>query len=232
MTPDRFREGWPSTAEELIAVQRELAVARPPAWRPPPGPLAIAGCWICFPRGEQGAGARGQRAWAAAALLRGRRSIRAATVAGEAGAPYEPGLLALREGALLERAVRALAQRPDVLLVDATGRDHPRRAGLALHLGAILDLPSIGVTNRPLLASAPDPGGERGARTALTLEGEPVGWWLRTRTGARPLAVHPAWRTDLDSAVEVVLAAGRGKRAPEPLRRARRLAREARASAP
>ncbi|HEY8236284.1 MAG TPA: endonuclease V, partial [Gaiellaceae bacterium] len=69
-----------------------------------------------------------------------------------AGNAYEPGLLALREGPVLETAVRALTARPDALLVDATGRDHPRRAGLALQLGAILDLPSVGVTHRPLLA--------------------------------------------------------------------------------
>src|SRR4029453_17576075 len=86
---------------------------------------------------------------------------------GRAGPPYEPGLLALREGALLEGAVRALGHPPDVLLVDATGRDHPRRAGLALHLGAMLELPTIGVTHRLLAAEGGWPADERGARSPL-----------------------------------------------------------------
>jgi deoxyribonuclease V len=151
-------------------------------------------------------------------------------VPGAARAPYEPGFLALREGALLEAAVRALPELPEVLLVDATGRDHPRRAGLAFELGAVLDVPTIGVTHRPLLAEGDRPAEIRGARSPLLLEGELVGYWLRTRAGTRPLAVHAAWRTDPDTAVEVVLSASR-TRTPEPLRRARRRAREARAIA-
>ena len=162
-------------------------------------------------------------------MLQGRRVVTTAVVAGAAGAPYEPGLLALRELPLLEAAVRALTVSPDVLIVDATGRDHPRRAGLALHLGAVLDLPTVGVTHRPLHAVGDWPRDERGAAAPLTLAGETVGAWLRTRAGARPVAVHAAWRTDVDSAVAVALAASRGHRTPEPLRHARRLARLARA---
>jgi deoxyribonuclease V len=67
-----------------------------------------------------------------------------AVVRGKAGGPYQPGLLALREGRLLEAAVRALPGKPQVVIAKATGRDHPRGAGLALHLGAVLDLPSVG----------------------------------------------------------------------------------------
>jgi deoxyribonuclease V len=148
---------------------------------------------------------------------------------GPAGGPYVPGLLALREGPLLEAAVRGLAVVPDVVLVDATGRDHPRRAGLAVHLGAVAGLATIGVTHRPLLADGAWPDDTRGATAALLLDGERVGAWLRTRPGARPLAVHAGWRTNADVAVEVILTASRGHRTPEPLRHARRLARVARA---
>jgi len=153
-----------------------------------------------------------------------------AIVTGVAAAEYRPGWLALREGPLLERAVRELRPRPDVLLLDATGRDHPRRAGLALHLGIVLDLPTIGVTHRPLVAEGdwPDETGA-GAASPLLLDGEAVGVWLRTRPRARPLAVHPGWRTDADVASEIVLAAVGRARTPEPLRAARRLARVARA---
>jgi deoxyribonuclease V len=118
---------------------------------------------------------------------------------------------------------------PDVVLVDATGRDHPRRAGLALHLGAALGVPTVGVTHRPLRARAAWPDDARGAWSALVLDGDCVGAWLCTRPGARPVAVHAGWRTTVDVAVEVVLAASGRYRTPEPLRHARRLARTAHA---
>jgi deoxyribonuclease V len=220
---------WPRTAAELVEVQRALAAARPAPWRPDRAVLAIAGCVVTFPRGRSGRGDAGDPAWAAAAVLRSGRVLAEASVRAEAGAPYVPGELARREGPALEAAVRALDVVPDVVLVDATGRDHPRRAGLALHLGAALDLPTVGVTHRPLLAEGEWPPAERGAASPLVLDGDRVGAWLRMRAGARPVAVHAGWRTDVDTAVAVVLAAFGGQRTPEPVRRARRLARLARA---
>jgi deoxyribonuclease V len=141
-----------------------------------------------------------------------------------------PALLALREGLLLERVVGALATAPEVLIVNATGRDHPRRAGLALHLGAVLGLPTVGITNRPLLAEGAWPADARGATAPLRLGGDLVGFWLRTRPGTKPVAVHAAWRTDPLDAVAVVMAAIRRARTPQPLRLARRAARHARAA--
>ena len=220
---------WPVSPDQLIVCQRELAVASPVAWRPHAGVLAVGACVVCFARGHGGLGAAGDRAWAAATILRGRQVVAEATVAGVAGAAYLAGLLALREGPCLEAAVRALGPSPHVLLVDATGRDHPRRAGLALQLGAILDLPTVGVTHRPLLAAGESPEDRRGATSPLLLDGELVGVWLRTRAGARPVAVHIGWRTDLDTAVEVVQRAAAVHRTPEPLRHARTLARTSRA---
>jgi deoxyribonuclease V len=214
---------WPRTREELIEEQLLLATLVPEPWLFEPG-ARVGGVFVCFPRGESGPGQTGDQAWAAASV-----GEETAVVHGHAGAPYEPGLLALREGALLEAAVRALPEPPDILLVDATGRDHPRRAGLTLHLGAVLDLPTVGVTHRPLVAEGDWPPNKRGARSPLLLEGELVGYWLRTRVGTRPLAVDAAWRTDPATAAEVVLSTRRA-RTPEPLRRARRQAREARAS--
>jgi deoxyribonuclease V len=214
--------GWPRRREELIEEQLLLATLVPEPWLFDPG-ARVAGVFVCFLRGKSGAGAAGDPAWAAASVAEG-----TVVVTGEAGAPYEPGLLAMREGPLLEAGVRALRQTPDVLLVDATGRDHPRRAGLALHLGTVLDLPTVGVTHRPLVAEGEWPADERGARSPLLLEDDLVGYWLRTRQGTRPLAVHAAWRTSAATATEVVLSTSRA-RTPEPLRQARRRAREARA---
>jgi deoxyribonuclease V len=214
---------WPSAADELIREQEELARASPLPFRST-GSVALAGCFVCFGRGGSGPGEAGDPGWAGAAL-----GSETAVAAGAAGAAYVPGLLALREGPLLERAVRALRDTPEALLVNATGRDHPLRAGLAVHLGAVLDLPTVGVTHRPLLAHGEWPPDEAGVRSPLRLEGELVGYWLRTRAGTRPLAIHAGWRTDLELAVELVLAACAGRRTPEPIRRARRAARLARA---
>lgn len=212
-----------------MAAQQALAAAHPPPpWQVPPEPT-VAGCFACLPRASFGTGAAGDPVWAAAAAFRGRRCVGRASASGVAAGPYRPGLLALRQGAPLAAAVRGLPARPDVLLIDATGHDHPRRAGLALQLGAALGLPTVGVTHRPLLASGDWPGEQRGAASPLLLDGELVGYWLRTRTGRRPLAIHAGWRTDPDSAVAVVLPVAR-HRTPAPLREARRLARLARAA--
>jgi deoxyribonuclease V len=222
---------WPGTAAKLVRLQLELASQTPPVWRPSgPRPL-VAACFVCFGRGQRES-REGEPGWAAAVLMRGsRRQAGSAVVSGSAAAPYEPGLLALREGPLLGGAVRALPEPPEVVIVNASGRDHPRGAGLALHLGAVLGLPSVGVTDRPLLAAGREPGPERRATSSLILDGTDVARWLRTRAGARPIVVHAGWRTDLETAVSVVLGSTRRARTPEPLRRARRAAREARAQA-
>lgn len=190
---------WPPTAEQLEALQEQVGSMRPPAWRPA-GAYRVGAVFACGPRGISGAGEAGQPGWAAAVVGKAW-----AAVSGHLGAPYLPGLLALREGELLERAVRALAEPPDVLLVDATGRDHPRRAGLAVHLGWALGIPTVGVTRR------------------LLHDGEGV---LRTPDG---LWVHAGWRTGPDTAMQVVRSVSGRVRTPLPLREARRLARSARA---
>ena len=216
---------WPTSADELVDVQLTLAEIGPPPWRLEDHSL-IAGCFVCSSRAKRGHGAAGDPLWAAAAAAKDTAVIEA-----KAGAPYQSGLLALREGPALAAAVHALQRSPDALLVDGTGRDHPRRAGLAIQLGAVLGLPTVGVTHRPLLADGSWPDDKQGARAPLVLDAAVVGYWLRTRPGTRPLAVHAAWRTDPEAAVEIVLRALGGHRAPEPLRVARRAAREARSAA-
>jgi len=215
----------------VIAAQTRLAKARPRPWHPSPRPLVAAGCFVAFARGEQGPGHPGDHAWGGAALVvEGGEVLATAVVIGEAGASYTPGLLACREGSVLFDAVAALPQRPDVLLVDATGRDHPRRAGLALHLGAALDLPSVGVTHRPLVARGDPPvGQETGATSPLLLDGVEVARWVRTQAGVMPVVAHAAWCTDPATAIEVLLRTTVAARTPEPLRMARQAARLARA---
>jgi deoxyribonuclease V len=219
---------WPTSSDELIEAQLELAARRPNPWQPTAAPPKIGACVVVFPRGLTGRGARGDPGSASAAVLRRQQVLDEAVVSCAAGGPYVPGLLALREGPCLESALRALSVAPDVLLVDATGRDHPRRAGLAIQLGAVTGLPTVGVTHRPLDAEGEWPDKYRGATAPLRINHETVGAWLRTRADTRPLAIHPAWRTSLEVAIDVVMTATRGHRTPEPLRHARRLARVAR----
>jgi deoxyribonuclease V len=223
--------GWPSSAAELESLQRELAGLEPPAWAVAAGRLVVTGTFVASASGLVGTGAAGDPLWAAAvAVVAGEpRMVRGGVVRGGAGGPYVPGLLALREGELLERAVGSLGPPADVVLVDGTGRDHPRRAGIALHLGAALDTPTVGVTIRPLVAAPAEPAPERGASEPLLLDGEVVGYALRTRRGARPVFAHAGWRTDPEVARELVLTVAGRYRTPEPIRLARRLAREARA---
>jgi deoxyribonuclease V len=211
---------WPVSAAELRRGQEELATACPPRWHVPAGAYVIGGCFVCFSPRSRGPGLAGEPGWAGATVALGEHIVSSVSVAGVAGGAYEPGLLALREGPLLEAAVRALPRMPEVLLVNATGRDHPRRAGLALHLGAVLGVPTVGVTHRPLLACGAWPSAERGSRSPLQLGGRPVGCWIRTRTRARPLAVHLGWRTDLDTlapwSLTALGACGRRRRCGRP----------------
>lgn len=222
-------EPWPETSEALVVEQFRLGAACPKPWAPQEGAWLLGGVFVCAARGKAGEGERGDPGWAAAALVREGRVEAGVAVRGLARAPYQAGLLALREGPLLEAAVLELPRLPDVLIVNATGRDHPRCAGLALHLGARLDLPSVGVTHRPLFASGTLPGPEVGDMAPLVLDGREVGCWLRVRRGVRPLAVTAGWRMDLATALAVVRRAAGAARTPLPLREARRLARDLRA---
>ena len=219
---------WPTDADTLIAYQRQLATAAPEPYTFDPSTTSIGGCWVCFPRGLVGPGTDHDQAWSAVVIMFGGRVAEQRVINGTARASYVPGLMALRLGPLIEAVVRATSRVPDLLLLDATAHDHPRRAGLALHLGAELDIPTIGVTHRPLVASGEWPSDHRGATSPLRLGDSEVGCWLRTQPGVRPLAVHPGWRIDLATAVEVVTMLTLRRRTPEPLRRARQLARHTR----
>lgn len=210
-------------------MQEELARSAPtaPRWVPPTDrPIAVGGLFFC-------SSTRGpDSAWAGACVVQDGRTVSSAVVSGEPRAPYVPGYLALREGRLLELAARRLNCGYDVLMVNGTGRDHPRGAGLALHLGASLGVPTVGVTDRSLVGEAVgEPGEARGSSVPLVAGGETVGMVVRTRARAKPLVVHGAWRTDPDTAVAVVLGASGLARTPEPIRRARRITRLARARA-
>jgi deoxyribonuclease V len=226
-----------SGRERLLEQQIAVGRLQPPPWRPHAATLSIAGCFVAFAHGEAGPGAAGDRAWVGAVAVddRGVRSAEV-VVGARAGGPYVPGLLALREGEMMYTALRALLERAphvDAAMVDATGRDHPRSCGLAVHLGWALDVPTVGVTHRLLTGrhvAAPPPG-HRGDTVPVGEVLEPVAIWVCTVDGTRPLVAHAGWRTDSDVAAGVALATSGPARTPEPLRQARQLARTARSAA-
>lgn len=137
--------------------------------------------------------------------------------------PYVPGLLSFREGPALLAALRKLRGHPDALMCDAHGLAHPRRFGLACHLGVICRLPAVGCAKSRLVGTHREPGTRRGCRTRLMDGGEVIGSVVRTRTGVKPVYVSIGHRIDLDGAMRLVLRCATGYRLPEPTRLADRL---------
>ena len=141
---------------------------------------------------------------------------------GELRFPYVPGLLAFREMPLLLEAFGKLRQRPDLILADAHGWAHPRRAGMACHLGLVLDVPTIGCAKSVLIGEYKMPAIARGATSPLCAGEEEIGRAVRTRPGVRPVFVSCGHRVSLPTAVRLVLKCCDGYRIPKPLREADR----------
>lgn len=134
------------------------------------------------------------------------------------GFPYVPGLLSFREVPLLLAAFEGITAVPDVLIADAQGIAHPRRLGLASHLGLFLDMPSIGCAKSILCGRHGKLGEEPGNHAPLVDGDEVIGAALRTKKGVKPVYVSIGHKLDLDSAIRWVLACCRGYRLPEPTR--------------
>lgn len=138
--------------------------------------------------------------------------------------PYVPGLLSFREAPAVLDALAKLTIRPDLLLCDGQGIAHPRRLGIACHLGLLANLPSIGVAKSRLIGEYEEPGEQKGSRSRLMDQGELVGAVLRTRTGVKPVFVSTGHRVSLDTAVGFVMSCLTRYRLPETTRWAHRLA--------
>lgn len=138
--------------------------------------------------------------------------------------PYVPGLLSFREAPAILAALDRLERLPDVLLCDGQGVAHPRRLGIACHLGVLTDLPSIGVAKKRLVGSHEEPGNSRGDWVPLTHKGEIIGAVLRSRSGVKPIYVSSGHRVSLDTAVDLVMRCTTRFRLPETTRRADKLA--------
>ncbi|QIN81916.1 endonuclease V [Rubrobacter tropicus] len=134
--------------------------------------------------------------------------------------PYVPGLLAFREIPAVAGALEKVETPVDAVIFDAQGLAHPRRMGLASHLGLFLDVPSIGCAKTRLVGTHDEPGREKGNATDLVHKGEIIGKVLRTRSNVSPVYVSIGNHTDLQSAVELVLACSPKYRLPETTRQA------------
>lgn len=136
--------------------------------------------------------------------------------------PYVPGLLSFREIPAILAALVSLSESPDLIFCDGQGYAHPRRFGLACHLGVLLDVPTIGCAKSRLIGEYREPGRRAGSWTPLQDEGERIGAVLRTRDGSRPMCISCGHRVSLERAIALTLEACDGRRVPRPTRRADR----------
>ncbi len=213
----RLPHAWPASPAAALTLQRRLAARV--RIEPPPGPFRlVAGLDAAF-------SADGRHCLAAAVVWdrQERRGVAVAIARAPVTFPYVPGLLSFREAPALRAALRRLRVRPDVLLCDGQGLAHPRRFGLACHLGVLCDLPAVGCAKSRLLGKHAPLAAHTGARADLLDAGEVVGAVLRSRAGGRPLFVSVGHRVDLETAVALVLdCVLPGRRLPEPTRLADR----------
>lgn len=141
-------------------------------------------------------------------------------VVSETKFPYVPGLLSFRETPSVLEAWAKLKTEPDAVMFDGQGIAHPRRVGIASHVGLLIDRPTLGCAKSVLVGKYEEPDSERGSWTELVDKGEVVGAAVRTKTNVHPIYVSPGHLIDLQGAIELTLACNGGYRQPEPTRRA------------
>lgn len=217
-----MRHRWDVTVDEAIAIQQRLRAEIPLA--KPDGPITldqirtVAGIDVSYR--EIG------RAAIAVFTFPDLELIEEVTATREVTFPYIPGLLTFREGPVVLAAFERLRTQPDLLIFDGQGYAHPRRLGLARHMGAYLNWPSIGCAKSRLTGRYDEPGPEPGAWSPLMAGDEEIGRVVRTKARVKPVFVSVGYRIMLPLAVEVVLRCTRGYRLPEPSRIADRLTKQ------
>jgi deoxyribonuclease V len=209
-----IRHAWDISPREAVALQRKLASAvRIEALAGPVRTVAGTDCSL----------SRDGRDILASAVLCDARTMKvlaAVHVRRPCTFPYVPGLLSFREAPATIEAVEKLPARPDLLMCDGQGLAHPRRLGLACHVGLWLDLPTIGEAKSRLCGEHREPGLRRGSRAVIRHNGEVVGLALRTRDGVSWMYISVGHRITLAEAASWTLRAARFYRMPEPTRQA------------
>src|SRR5215470_17814413 len=205
---------WDLTRSEAVEVQKRLRILV--RLQPLPQPVrAIAGADISYNKFSETV-----YAGIVVLSLPDLRIIESEGVRSVAKFPYVPGLLSFRETPPLLEAWEKLKTKPDVLMLDGQGIAHPRRFGIACHVGLLLDLPTIGCAKSILVGRYGELGLEAGCRSPLVDRGEQVGVALRTKNKVSPVYVSPGHLIDLGSAVDLVLRSTGKYRQPEPTRQA------------
>ena len=216
----RHRHDWNISPSEAVALQRELRreiVAD--------RPIDLAGLRLVA---GVDVSVKENRSQAAVVVLSFPELRPLETVRSERPTPfpYIPGLLSFREGPVLEEAFAKLRLEPDVFVFDGMGIAHPRRIGIASHMGLWLERPSIGCGKTLLTGRYRDLGAEKGAWAPLIDRGDVIGAAVRTRAGTNPVFISPGHLADLPSAIELVLRCSPRFRLPEPIRFAHKAAGE------
>jgi deoxyribonuclease V len=208
---------WPATASEAIALQKELAPRVETIDRL--GEVRIiAGIDVAFPGGGEVT-----RAAIVAMSYPGLEVVETRVAEEPTRFPYIPGLLSFREAPAVLAALAGLTAPPDLMMIDGHGIAHPRRLGIACHVGLLTGLPAIGVAKSRLCGRHDEPGPEKGARTPLSDGAEVLGAVLRTRSRVKPVYVSAGHRIGLETAVALVLTCASRFRLPEPTRLADKL---------
>ena len=213
----RIPHSWTLKPRAAMALQRELA-ARVQVVSPPGELRFIAGLDAAF-------SADGQQCLAAVVLWDARQQciLEQQTSARRLAFPYIPGLLSFREAPALLAAMRRLRRTPDALMCDGQGLAHPRRLGIASHVGILCGLPTIGCAKSRLCGKHVEPAHQRGSGAPLMDGDEQIGEVLRTQAGVNPVYVSVGHLCDLVTARELVLTCATRYRLPEPTRLADRL---------
>ena len=204
--------GWQVSIAEALDIQRKL-VAQVSRTSEVTTPHFIAGVDISRQK-EQGVATGAVVVLSYPEL----KLVETKVVNGKLDFPYVPGLLSFRESPLTLAACERLTVTPDLILVDGQGIAHPRRMGLASHLGLFLDTPTIGCAKSLLCGSHEMPGVEPGSYAEVVDRGEIIGAALRTRLGVKPIYVSIGHKVNLQAAIYWVLKCCRGYRLPEPTR--------------
>lgn len=213
------RHAWPFTIEEAIAIQEQLTAEVITSDRLPETVQYVAGV-------DMGFEAAGTISRAAAAVLSfpSLQLQESAIARRPTSFPYVPGFLSFREIPAVLDALEKINTTPDLILCDGQGIAHPRRFGIACHLGLIVDIPTIGVAKSLLIGKHQEVPEERGSWQPLVNRGETIGAVLRTRTGTKPLYVSSGHRVSLTTAIDYVLRCTPKYRLPETTRIADKLA--------
>lgn len=227
MNPSELRHNWDVDVARAVQIQTELALVVEKRDRLSNDVRHVAGVDVAYEKHD------GDHIFGAVVVidLMTYETIATATCQGTVAFPYVPGLFAFRELPHLLKAFEELQRVPDLVICDGQGLAHPRRCGLASHLGVLLDVPTVGCGKTRFIGEFDEPAIERGSASPLYDESDVIGSVLRTQDGVKPLFVSIGHRISLETAERWILRLAGRYRQPEPIRRANEIVNKLRSNA-